>query len=106
MLRFEDVGAYVGGFLYSCQSLCGNSRSRRAGTYLCYVIESEGALALNIVVSPIIERIVLADQDLKVRLDVTLLEYLPLAGTNAVAAPRQLDRGQLFLNIFLECWSC
>ena len=44
-----------------------------AGTYLCYVIESEGALALNIVVSPIIERIVLADQHLKGRLDTSLL---------------------------------
>ena len=74
MLRFEDVGAYVGGFLYAYQFLCGDCGFRRAGTYLSYVIESEGALALNIVVSPIIERVVLADQDLKARLDVSLLQ--------------------------------
>lgn len=86
--------------------LCGSCSFRRAGTYLSYVIESEGALAVNIVVSPIIERIVLADQDLKARSDITLLEKPLLAGTNAVAAPRQLDRGQLFLIVFFECWSC
>ena len=106
MLGFEDVGAYVGGFLYAHQFLCGNGSYRRAGTYLSYVIESEGALALNIVVSPIIERVVLADQDLKAKLDITLLEQPLLAGTNAVTAPRQLDRRQLFLIVFFECWSC
>ena len=37
--------------------------------YLCYVIESEGALAFNVVVSPIIERVVLTDQSLEGRLD-------------------------------------
>ena len=42
-------------------------------TYLCYVIESEGALALNVVVSPIIERVVLADQSLKGRSDTSPL---------------------------------
>ena len=74
MLRFEDVGAYVGGSLYAYQFLCGNCTFRRAGSYLSYVIESEGALALDIVVSPIIERVVLAYQDLKARSDITLLE--------------------------------
>ncbi len=73
MLRFENVGAYVGRFLCSYQFLCGNCSFCRVGTYLGYVIESEGALALNIVVSLIIERVVLADQNLKARLDATLL---------------------------------
>ena len=44
-----------------------------AGTYLGYVIEGEGALALDIVVSPRIERIILADQNLKARSDAALL---------------------------------
>lgn len=47
---------YVG--INFCAEICS---SGRAETYLGYVIESEGALALNIVVSPIIERVVLAD---------------------------------------------
>ena len=72
MLGFENVGAYVGGFLYWYQFLCGYCSFRKAGTYLGYVIEREGALALNIVVSIIIERVVLADQDLKSRLENTL----------------------------------
>ena len=61
MLRFENVGAYVGGFLCWYQFLCGYRSFSGAGTYLCYVIECKGALALNIVVSPVIERVVLAD---------------------------------------------
>ena len=62
MLRFEDVGAYVGGFLCWYQFLCGHRGFfPRAGTYLCYVIESEGALAFKIIVPPIIERVVLAN---------------------------------------------
>ena len=73
MLGFENVGAYVGSFLCWYQFLCGYRSFSAAGTYLCYVIESEGALALNIVVSPIIERVVLADQNLKGRLDTSLL---------------------------------
>ena len=61
MLRFEDVGAYVGGFLCWYQFLCGYRSFAGVGTYLCYVIESEGALVFNIVVPPMIERVVLAD---------------------------------------------
>lgn len=73
MLRFENVGAYVGGFLCWYQFLCGCRSFPRGKTYLGYVIESEGALALNIVVSPIVERVVLADQNLKGRLETSLL---------------------------------
>lgn len=37
---------------------------QRAAMYLCYMIESERALALNVVVSTIFKRVVRTDQDL------------------------------------------
>ena len=63
-------------------------------TYLCSVVEREGALALNVIVSPIFELVVLADKNLYVTLSrvsntssfhLYPLTSFPLPGSLAVA---------------------
>lgn len=63
MFGFERMGLHVRRFLPS-QSASPTRRHHKAGSYLCCVIERERALALDVVVSALSERIVGADQDL------------------------------------------
>lgn len=119
MFGFERMGLHVGRFLpppRTPHQLRPPDGITRAGSHLCCVIEREGALALDVVVPALSERIVGADQDLVCvspptgQYSAAFLNRKPnlerfVSDILLPPTTGQLDRGQLLLVVLLERWS-
>ena len=75
-------------FCFVHQHLLELGVSSRDSTYLRGVIEGEGGLTLDVVVSPASQRVVRADKDLSTSFSAIGEPPISLAGTDILTAPR------------------
>lgn len=79
---------------------------RSGRSYVRQVVESEGALALDIVVLVISKRVVRGDEDLPLGHQTPGRSFRSIAGlADSLAISGQLDRRQLLFIVFPEGWS-